>query len=84
MQPNEPFNTDVRAPMATHLTKRPYAARIHEYAPLLSLMVTSMFVLTGCEAIKGIFKVGAWFGALVVITIVAAVGGVAAIVMRRR
>lgn len=84
MQPDEPCNTDVRAPRATHLTKRPYAARIYGYMPLLALMATSMFVLSGCEVVKGIFKVGAWFGALVVITIVLAVGGVAAMVMRKR
>ena len=72
------------APRATHLTKRPYTARIHGYVPLLALMATSMFVLNGCEAIKGIFKVGAWFGALVVITIVAIIGGIAALVMRGR
>jgi hypothetical protein len=84
MQPDEPFNADVRVPMAPSLTKRPYAGRIHGYVQLLALMATSMFVLNGCEAIKGIFKVGAWFGALVVITIVAVIGGVAAMVMRRR
>jgi uncharacterized membrane protein YkvI len=83
MRPDEPFNTDERTPTTAHLTKRSYAARVHGYVPLLALMTTSMFVLNGCEAIKGIFKVGAWFGALVVITIVAVLGGVAALVTRR-
>lgn len=83
MEPDEPRNTDMQAPGATRLTKRAYTARTHGYVPLLALMATSMFVLNGCEAIKGIFKVGAWFGALVVITIVVVVGGVAAMVMRK-
>jgi len=83
MQPDEPRNTDMQASEATRLTKRAYIARTHGYVPLLALMMTSMFVLNGCEAIKGIFKVGAWFGALVVITIVVVVGGVAAMVMRK-
>ena len=78
MQPHEPFNTDVQASRANHLMTRPY-----RHVPPLALMVTSVFVLSGCEAVKAIFKTGAWFGALVVITIVAIIAAVTAMVVRK-
>ena len=84
MQPNDPIHTDVLAREAISVTKRPRATRIHGHVPLLTLLAASALSLTGCEAVKAIFKVGAWFGALVVITIVAIIGGVAAMVMRSR
>lgn len=84
MQPNDSIHTDVPAREATSVTGRPRAASIHGHVPLLTLMVAIALSLTGCEAVKAIFKVGAWFGALVVITIVAIIGGIAAMVMRSR
>ena len=70
MQPKVRFDIDVRAP------------RTHGYVPFVLLMATSLFVLDGCEVVKGIFNVGAWFGALMVIMVLMIVGGVAAMFMR--
>ncbi|MEO7327357.1 MAG: hypothetical protein ABI193_02180 [Minicystis sp.] len=61
------------------------AMTVPSYATLasLSLALTSLLVLDGCAAIEGIFKAGIGVGALVVITIVAVLGGIAALVFRR-
>jgi hypothetical protein len=49
----------------------------------LATMLTSLFVLDGCQAIKGIFEAGFGVGVVVVIAIVAIIGGVIAMVSRK-
>ena len=46
------------------------------WVQLLALLVIAVF-LPGCEVVGGIFKAGAWVGALAVILVVAIVGFVA-------
>lgn len=50
-------------------------------SPRLALAATSVLALqlTGCEAVKFVFKTGFWLGVIVVVAIVAVVG----FVMRR-
>jgi hypothetical protein len=43
---------------------------------LLALLVIAVF-LPGCEVVGGIFKAGAWVGALAVILVIAIVGIIA-------
>jgi hypothetical protein len=65
-------STDLCAPSATR-----------SMASLL-VMSAGLFVLDGCQAIKGIFEAGFGIGIVVVVAIVAVVGGVIAMVSRRR
>jgi hypothetical protein len=50
---------------------------------MVAFGVSSILGLSGCRAVEAIFKVGAWFGALVVIAIVAVIGGIIAMVARK-
>ena len=52
-------------------------------AAFVALALLSAFSLGGCRAVEAIFKVGAWFGALIVIAIVAVIGGIVALVARK-
>lgn len=47
------------------------------------VLVASLLTLSGCQAIKGIFEVGFGLGALVVLAVVAIVGGIIAVVSRK-
>jgi hypothetical protein len=71
MHPRETPNTDLRAPSA-----RPGVAS-------MVVMITSLIGLGGCQAIKGIFEVGFGVGVIVVVAVVAIVGGVIAMVSRK-
>jgi len=51
---------------------------------LIAFGMLSVLGLGGCQVIEGIFKVGAWFGALIVIAVVAVIGGIAVMVMKKR
>lgn len=62
---------ELRAPSAT-----PGAAS-------LVVMLTSLFALGGCQAIKGIFEVGFGLGVVLVIAAVAIIGGVVAMLSRK-
>ena len=41
--------------------------------PLMTLLILSLFVLSSCEAIGGIFKAGAWTGIILVVVVIAIV-----------
>jgi len=47
----------------------------------LALTVTGMLVLSGCQAIEGIFKAGFWTGVIMVVIVVV---GLVAVVSRLR
>lgn len=51
---------------------------------LLGFGATCLFGLGGCRAVEAIFKVGVWFGVLIVVAIVAVVGGIAALLLKRK
>ena len=70
MQLRETPRTDLRAPYAT------------PRAGLLLVMITSLVALDGCQAIKGIFEAGFGVGVVLVIAVVAIIGGVVAMVSR--
>ncbi|MBL8718560.1 MAG: hypothetical protein JNL79_21445 [Myxococcales bacterium] len=46
-------------------------------------MFTSLVALDGCQAIKAIFKVGFGMGVLVVVAVVAVIGGIIAVATRK-
>ena len=48
----------------------------------LMLIVLATVTLAGCELAGGIFKVGAWFGAIAVIVVIAIVAVLAAKIRR--
>lgn len=83
MQPHQSSGADARAPKSISLSRSPHPSRLPGALPLLGFMALSMFGLNGCEAIKDIFKAGVWVGALVIIAIVAVIGGIAAMVTRK-
>jgi hypothetical protein len=41
-------------------------------------------VLDGCQVVKGIFQAGVGVGAIVVLALVATIGGIAGMVMRKK
>jgi len=67
---------------ASTLPASPYGRGLYAYAAFMSLLVTSMFVLNGCQLVEGIFKAGAWVGVIAVLMLLAVIGGVAALVRR--
>lgn len=66
--------------MTTSDPRRPMG-RLNQGASL-ALLTTSLFVLDGCQVIKGIFAAGAGFGVLLVIAVAAVFGGVLAVLRR--
>jgi hypothetical protein len=54
------------------------------YGPPLLLIATSVLFLDGCQVVKGIFEAGVGIGAFVVIAVLATIGGIAAMVMRKK
>ena len=54
------------------------------YGPPLLLIAASLLVLEGFQLVKGIFEAGAFVGAIVVLALVATIGGIVAMVMRRK
>jgi hypothetical protein len=69
MDPRETPSTALRA------LRAPAAAS-------LMLMSASVFGLGGCQVIKGIFEAGFGIGVIVVVAMVAAVGGVVAVIRK--
>jgi len=55
---------------------------IRVYMPSIAFFVMSLFMLDGCQAIEGIFKAGVWVGVLVIVGIMALVGGGFALLRR--
>ena len=49
----------------------------------ISPLVLMSAMLGGCSAIGGIFKAGAWTGAIMVFIVLAVIGGIAMLVVRR-
>jgi hypothetical protein len=72
MRPRETSRTALRAPTATY------------GGASLLIMITSLFALDGCQAIKSIFEVGFGVGVVVVIALVAIIGGIVAMASRRK
>ncbi len=70
-----------RAPSrASREAARVWLPRIASFA----LIAASALGLGGCRAVEAIFKVGVWFGVLIVVTLVAVTGGVLALVMKKK
>lgn len=57
------------------LQGRRYRSHVLSLA-MIGFSLMSIFGLGGCRVVEGIFKVGAWFGALIVLGIVALIGGI--------
>jgi hypothetical protein len=74
-----PMPVPERAHGARSFAARWLAARLLP----LALGVASLFLLQGCALIEGIFKAGVGVGALVVIAIVAVIGGIFAMLTRK-
>ena len=73
-----------RSPRKTKLDRQRVTRAIVSRLALVGLAAMSMLGLGGCRAVEAIFKVGVWFGVLIVVAIVAVVGGIAATVMKKR
>jgi len=84
MLPDPSASTPLRASPVTLLQKRHAARSILARLALVALGAMSLFGLGGCQAVEAIFKVGLWFGVLIVVAFVAIVGGIAAVVMKRK
>lgn len=57
---------------------------LQAYGPPLLIIVVSLLVLDGCQAVKGIFAAGFGVGVLVVIAMLAVIGGIMAMVARNK
>jgi len=68
------------APRVTGLERPPHKILTHGYLASLTLMMTSLFVMNGCQVVEGIFKAGVWVGVLIGAVILAVIGGIAAMV----
>jgi len=71
----------VRRPI--YVDGQPPKTWLQAYAPPLAIIAACMLVLDGCRVVKGIFEVGFGVGVIVVVAIVAVIGGVLALVMRK-
>jgi len=67
-----------------HGNKLAVARAVVSRLALMAFGMLSMLTLGGCEVIKGIFKAGVWSGVILVVVGIAVVGGIAAMVMKKR
>jgi hypothetical protein len=73
-----------RAPGASpRAWREPARAWLTRFA-FLALIAGSALQLGGCRAVEAVFKVGVWFGVLIVVTLVAVTGGVLALVLKKK
>jgi len=84
MQSNQSEATGLQAPRKLALDKGRLARDLLSRVALVGFGLMSVLGLGGCRAVEAIFKVGVWFGVLVVVAIVAVVGGIAAMVMKKK
>jgi hypothetical protein len=75
---------DLRGSPQARLMPRSLLRKIATKLALLALLLMSTLSLGGCQAIEAIFKVGVGFGVMIVVTIVAVIGGGAALILRKR
>jgi hypothetical protein len=75
--------TDLRTPGSTQLDAPRGPNPTFKHAITLLLGMMSLSVLGGCQVIKGIFGVGFGLGALIVVAVVAIIGGIVAMVSRK-
>lgn len=57
---------------------------LQAYGPPLLLIAMSLLVLDGCQVVKGIFEAGVGVGVFAVVALLAVIGGIAAMVMRKK
>ena len=57
---------------------------LQAYGPPLLIIAVSLLVLDGCQAVKTIFEAGFGLGVLVVIAVLATIGGIVAMVSRKK
>lgn len=76
---------DLPSPEPERADRQTYQLALPRPAILVPLVLggISLFMLQGCAVIEGIFKAGFGVGVLVVVTIVAVIGGVVALVTRK-
>jgi hypothetical protein len=57
---------------------------LQAYGPPLLIIIVSLLVLDGCQAVKGIFAAGFGVGVIVVLAMLAVIGGILAMVVRKK
>ena len=57
---------------------------LQAYGPPLLIIIVSLLVLDGCQAVKGIFAAGFGVGVFVVLAMLAMIGGIVAMVARKK
>ena len=57
---------------------------LQAYGPPLLIIIVSLLVLDGCQAVKGIFAAGFGVGVIVVLAMLAVIGGIVAMVARKK
>jgi hypothetical protein len=62
-----------RSLLSEHALQRVTGVAMYKQASVYWLVPFAALTLTGCEAVKGIFKAGFWVGAIVVVALVVAV-----------
>lgn len=81
---HQSVGTSPRASRMTYLRRWQAARPIADGLALVALGTSSVLGLSGCQAVEAIFKVGVWFGVLIVVAIVAVAGAIAAMVLRKK
>ena len=57
---------------------------LQAYGPPLLIIIVSLVVLDGCQAVKGIFAAGFGVGVIVVLAMLAVIGGIMAMIARKK
>lgn len=81
-RPHERHRVDALAPRGAHLEGPGHTTKIGTHVPSLALILTSLLVLDGCEAIKTIFKAGVGVGVISVVVVLVLIGGIVAMVRK--
>lgn len=74
----------MRTHRATNLDGTTPQTWLQAYGPPLVLIFGSLLFLDGCQVVKGIFEAGVGVGVFAVVGIVAMIGFIAAMVMRKK
>ena len=74
----------IRTHRATNLDGTVPQTWLQAYGPPLLLIVGSILFLDGCQVVKGIFEAGVGVGVFAVVGIVAVIGCIVAVVMRKK
>lgn len=84
MYPYEKHSPVIRFRQDSRLDRPLDQTWLQAYGAPLLIILMSLLVLDGCQAVKGIFEAGFGVGVIVVLAVVAVIGGIIAMVAKKR